>query len=290
MKVDDYKLLVTLNEAKTLRQAAERLFISQPAVSQRLKSIEEEWGVEIFVRTKRELFVTGAGERIISHAHKVVENETLLKEYLLAHEGSVEGNLNIGVSSLIGSTILARILREYTALYPDVNVNIQVGSSPQISNDAADYHISITRGRQILNKENEVLFTDRHYFVAPKSLAGRDDSPVIEFFSEPIYIRLIERYFEERFNKKYEPQFSVDQIATCQALLLEGVGVTVLPEIVVKDFDAELFNIEEALVDDQPITRDTYISYDKNVEALPQVKAFITVVRSYINNFEMKTD
>ena len=72
MKVDDYKLLVTLNEAKTLRQAAERLFISQPAVSQRLKSIEEEWGVEIFVRTKRELFVTGAGERIISHAHKAV--------------------------------------------------------------------------------------------------------------------------------------------------------------------------------------------------------------------------
>lgn len=286
MKVDDYKLLVTLHEAKTLRQAAERLFISQPAVSQRLKSIEEEWGVEIFIRTKRELFVTGPGERIIRHAQKVVENETMLKEYLVAHEGAVEGNLNLGVSSLIGSTILASVLREYTRLYPDVNVNIQVGSSPQITNDAKDYHISITRGRKILNKENKLLFTDRHYLVTPKSLINQEDPPVIEFFSEPIYIRMIEKYFETRFNRKYEPQFSVDQIATCRALLFEGVGLTVLPEIVVKDFDEEQFKIEEVIVDEEPITRDTYISYDKNVMELPQVRAFIQVVKSYIKKFE----
>jgi DNA-binding transcriptional LysR family regulator len=287
MKVDDYKLLVTLHEAKTLRQAAERLFISQPAVSQRLKSIEEEWGVEIFIRTKRELFVTGPGERIIRHARKVVESESILKEYLVAHEGAVEGNLNIGVSSLIGSTILAGLLREYTEMYPDVNINIQVGSSPQITNDAKDYHISITRGRQILNKENKLLFTDRHYLVTPKSLLDREDPPVIEFFSEPIYIRMIEKYFEARFNRTYEPQFSVDQIATCRALLIEGVGVTVLPELVVKDFDKDQFKIEEVVVEDEPITRDTYISYDKNVMELPQVRAFIQVVKSYIKNFEM---
>lgn len=287
MKVDDYKLLVTLHEAKTLRKAAERLFISQPAVSQRLKSIEEEWGVDIFIRTKRELFVTGAGERIISHAHKVVENEDRLKEYLIAHEGAVEGNLNLGVSSLIGSTMLAGVLREYTQMYPNVNINIQVGSSPQISNDAKDYHISITRGRQILNKENKLLFTDRHYLVTPKSLINQENAPVIEFFSEPIYIRMIEKYFETRFNTKYDPQFSVDQIATCRALLVEGVGVTVLPEIVVKDFDPEKFKIEEVIVDKEPITRDTYISYDKNVMELPQVMAFIKVVKGYIKNFEM---
>lgn len=287
MKVDDYKLLVTLHEAKTLRQAAERLFISQPAVSQRLKSIEEEWGVEIFIRTKRELFVTGPGERIIRHARKVVESENILKEYLVAHEGAVEGNLNLGVSSLIGSTILAGLLREYSEMYPDVNINIQVGSSPQITNDAKDYHISITRGRQILNKENKLLFTDRHYLVTPKSLLDQENPPVIEFFSEPIYIRMIEKYFEARFNRAYKPQFSVDQIATCRALLIEGVGVTVLPELVVKDFDKDQFKIEEVVVEDEPITRDTYISYDKNVMELPQVRAFIQVVKSYIKNFEM---
>lgn len=71
-------------------------------------------------------------------------------------------------------------------------------------------------------------------------------------------------------------------------MLLEGVGVTVLPEIVVKDFDTEQFKIEEVIADDEPITRDTYISYDKNVVELPQVEAFIKVLRSYIKVFNTK--
>lgn len=44
MKIDDYRLIVTLADAETLRKAAALLYISQPAVSQRLKSIEQEWG------------------------------------------------------------------------------------------------------------------------------------------------------------------------------------------------------------------------------------------------------
>lgn len=53
MKIDDYRLLITLDETKTLRKAAEILYISQPAVTQRLKAIEATFGVEIFIRTKK---------------------------------------------------------------------------------------------------------------------------------------------------------------------------------------------------------------------------------------------
>lgn len=47
MKIEDYRLLTTLNETKTLRKAAEILYISQPAVTQRLKAIESAFGVDI---------------------------------------------------------------------------------------------------------------------------------------------------------------------------------------------------------------------------------------------------
>ena len=55
MKIDDYRLLTTLDETKTLRKAAEILYISQPAVTQRLKAIENAFGVDIFIRTKKQL-------------------------------------------------------------------------------------------------------------------------------------------------------------------------------------------------------------------------------------------
>lgn len=53
MKIEDYRLLITLDETKTLRKAAEILYISQPAVTQRLKAIEHSFGVGIFIRTKK---------------------------------------------------------------------------------------------------------------------------------------------------------------------------------------------------------------------------------------------
>lgn len=283
MKVDDYKLLVTLDETKTLRRAAEKLFISQPAVSQRLKSIEDEWGVRIFVRTKKELYVTGEGEKIIEHARSVVDKEALVKEYIRINQNSIQGNLSIGVSSLIGHTILPEIVAQYLNLYPNVNIKIKVGSSQQIMEEQNDFHISIIRGNRMMNKQNELLFIDRHYLVTPKSNEGDKPLPIIEFQADPIYLSEIEQFFEQRFNRKYDPQIKVDQIATCRALLLEGIGVTVLPEIVLDDFDKSKFNLDEVLFDNRPITRDTYIAFDKSVLELPQVKAFLTLVRTFVN-------
>ncbi|MCG1010247.1 LysR family transcriptional regulator [Salinicoccus sp. ID82-1] len=283
MKVDDYKLLVTLDETRTLRRAAEKLFISQPAVSQRLKSIEDEWGVKIFIRTKKELYVTGEGEKIIEHARSVVERETLVKEYIRINQNSIQGNLSIGVSSLIGHTILPEILAQYLKLYPNVNIKIKVGSSQQIIGEQNDFHISIVRGNQMLNKQNELLFVDRHYLVAPKENDDRSRLPIIEFQADPMYISEIEQFFEHRFSRKYDAQIKVDQIATCRALLLEGIGMTVLPEIVVEGFDEDRFNIDEVMVAGRPITRDTYIAFDRSVLELPQVEAFLTLVRTFVN-------
>ena len=76
MKIDDYRLLITLDETKTLRKAAEILYISQPAVTQRLKAIEAAFGVEIFIRTKT-AHITTEGSMIIEHARDMLKRERL---------------------------------------------------------------------------------------------------------------------------------------------------------------------------------------------------------------------
>lgn len=279
MKVDDYRLLATLSEAKTLRKAAEKLYISQPAVSQRLKSIEDEWGVQIFIRTKKALYTTGVGEKIIEHAKKVVDEERRVKDYIVANEGAIEGNISIGVSSLIGYTILPDMLAKYLNEFPDVNVKINVGSTQEIIANQGEYHLSIVRGSRVLNKENELLYRDRHYLVTPKDM-DVEDLTIIEFQADPTYITHIKNYFEARFNKKYEPQIFVDQITTCRELLRKKVGITVLPELVLEGLDLDNYCIEEVKVEDKPLIRETYLSYDKSVMMLPQVESFVEMIRN----------
>jgi DNA-binding transcriptional LysR family regulator len=280
MKIDDYRLLVALADEETLRKAADTLYISQPAVSQRLKSIEQEWGTAIFIRTKKKLIVTTNGEIILQHARKMLKEETNLKEMIQSSEGIVNGKLSIGVSSLIGHTILPRVLGEYIELYPEVKIRLQVGSSDRIMANRHDFHVAVIRGMKIMNLNNDVLLTDKHYFIYPKSKKNQLHTlPMIEFQADPVYLKEIELWYTEQFNQTYAPQIKTDQIATCKELLLSGVGVTVLPEIVIGDIDHDRFAVELLEVNQHQLLRETYISYENDVLALPQVKAFIDLMK-----------
>lgn len=284
MKIDDYRLLVALDEEETLRKAAETLYISQPAVSQRLKTIENDWGTEIFIRTKKKLIVTTHGEAIINHARKMLKEETNLKEMIHSSEGVVNGNLSIGVSSLIGQTLLPVVLERFVHEYPNVKIQLQVGSSTRIMNNRHDFHVSVIRGTKIMNLHNERLMQEKHYFIYPK---GKEDVldtlPMIEFQADPVYLKEIEQWYTELFNKEYAPQIKTDQIATCKALLLSGVGMTVLPEIVAEDIDHGEFEVKLVEAHGQELLRETYISYENDILSLPQVSAFITLLKEVVN-------
>lgn len=286
MKIDDYRLLVALADEETLRKAADTLYISQPAVSQRLKSIEAEWGTPIFIRTKKKLIVTTNGEMIIQHARKMLKEETNLKEMIHSSNGIVTGKLSIGVSSLIGHTILPVVLGRFVELYPNVNIQLQVGSSTRINKNRNDFHVSVIRGSKIMNLHNELLMCEKHYFIYPKNKANElDDLAMIEFQADPIYLKEIEHWYTEQFNKEYAPQIKTDQISTCKSLLLNGVGMTVLPEIVIKDIDHEQFEIQLLEVGNHPLLRDTYLSYEPDMLSLPQVKAYIELMKEVTQEF-----
>ena len=284
MKIDDYRLLVALDEEETLRKAAETLYISQPAVSQRLKTIENDWGTEIFIRTKKKLIVTTHGEAIINHARKMLKEETNLKEMIHSSEGVVNGNLSIGVSSLIGQTLLPVVLERFVHEYPNVKIQLQVGSSTRIINNRHDFHVSVIRGTKIMNLHNERLMQEKHYFIYPKGKKDvLDTLPMIEVQADPVYLKEIEQWYTELFNKEYAPQIKTDQIATCKALLLSGVGMTVLPEIVAEDIDHGEFEVKLVEAHGQELLRETYISYENDILSLPQVSAFITLLKEVVN-------
>lgn len=73
MLFSEFQLLKVLAEEMNMRKAAQRLFVSQPALSQRLQTIEKEWGVKIFNRSTKGLSLTPAGEIIVQFAAEVVE-------------------------------------------------------------------------------------------------------------------------------------------------------------------------------------------------------------------------
>lgn len=283
MKIDDYRLLITLDETKTLRKAAEILYISQPAVTQRLKAIESAFGVEIFIRTKKQLITTTEGSMIIEHARDMLKRERLFFDKIQAHIGEVNGTISIGCSSLIGQTLLPEVLSLYNTQFPNVEIQVQVGSTEQIKAHHRDYHVMITRGNKVMNLSNTHLFNDEHYFIYPKD--RKEDVtklPFIEFQADPIYINQIKQWYNDHLGHDYHATITVDQVATCKEMLLSGVGVTILPKIMMKNIDKNMFEFEKVTIDKKPLIRSTYMSYDASMLQLPQVYAFVNLMMNFI--------
>ena len=283
MKIEDYRLITTLDETKTLRKAAEMLYISQPAVTQRLKAIENAFGVDIFIQTKKQLITTTEGSMIIEHAKDMLNRERLFLDKMQAHIGEVNGTISIGCSSLIGQTLLPEVLNLYTRQFPNVEIQVQVGSSEQIKANHRDYHVMIIRGNKIMNLSNTHLFNDEHYFIQPQN--RREESsklPFIEFQADPIYINQIKEWYSNQLGEDYHAMITVDQVATCKEMLMNGVGVTILPEIMMRHIDRDQFDFTRVNIEDQPLIRSTYLSYDSSMVQLPQVESFIQLVMEYV--------
>lgn len=283
MKIDDYRLLITLDETKTLRRAAEILYISQPALTQRLKAIESSFGVKIFIRTKKQLITTTEGAMIIEHARDILKRERLFFDKMQAHIGEVNGTISIGCSSLIGQTLLPEVLSLYNTQFPNVEIQVQVGSTEQIKANHRDYHVMITRGNKVMNLTNIHLFNDEHYFIYPKDRKEEVTKlPFIEFQADPIYINQIKQWYNDNLGLDYHATITVDQVATCKEMLLSGVGVTILPEIMMKNIDKNMFEFEKVKIDKESLIRSTYMSYDASMLQLPQVDSFVNLMLNFI--------
>src|SRR5699024_10950860 len=145
----NYALLVKLNEIGTVRGTAKAILISQLAVSQRLKFIEEYFGETIFIRISKRLKVTPSDDVILKNAKKVVERIHNVKIRISASSVEVKITLSISCSSLISQRYLPKILAKFTKEYPLVTVDLVTGMSEDIKQNKKNYHVSIIRGDKI---------------------------------------------------------------------------------------------------------------------------------------------
>ncbi len=124
MELRHLRYLVAVAEELHFGRAAIRLNISQPPLSQQIRQLEEELGVQLFQRTKREVRLTEAGQRIVNEAHQVLgQVDHFAKVAAQAGEGEI-GHLSVGVPGGVNE-ILVQTLRLVAKRYPAVRIELQ---------------------------------------------------------------------------------------------------------------------------------------------------------------------
>ncbi|WP_404452536.1 LysR family transcriptional regulator [Virgibacillus necropolis] len=280
MKIDDYILLLKLNEIGTIRGTAKIILISQPAVTQRLKYIEEYFGQTIFIRTSKKLMLTPVGEMIINHAKTVVEGEEALKNSLLESSEEVQGTLSIACSSLISQRYLPAMLAEYTSAYPNVGIDLVTGISEDIKRDHKNYHVCIIRGEKLRESMCSCIFEDPLYIfdTEPFPKNKLKERPLISFKSDDSMHELVDNWlYHHQHHIKPLKTIRVDQIETCKQFMKQGLGMAVLPKSVSDTMMDEYPHVALTL-NKRSVTKSTWVCYQEEVRKLPQVEKFLDTI------------
>ena len=234
---------VELAKDRNVSQTAERLGITQPALSKHILALEKELGVKLFDRSTNPMSLTAAGEHFVAQAQELLYREEQLLRSLESYKSGESGRLVIGISPFRSQYMIPRVVRQVRERYPDVEVVLCEPASDQLRREAAEgkYDFAVVN----LPVDETVLDAipleaDVMVLAVPSALAA--DLPKTDRLDlsacahlpfvtvgQPLEMR---RQFDAACTAaRFRPQIAaqVGSLNTAGALCRAGVGVTLLP-------------------------------------------------------------
>jgi DNA-binding transcriptional LysR family regulator len=125
MELSSLRAFLAVADSGSVSAAAQQLFLTQPAVSKRLASLQDELGIRLFDRIGRRLQLTHAGKELLPKAREILLQSQDIKNFANSLQSGVSGSLVFGTSHHIGLHRLPPVLKDFREQYPQVNLDIQ---------------------------------------------------------------------------------------------------------------------------------------------------------------------
>ncbi|EGO65096.1 LysR family transcriptional regulator [Acetonema longum] len=280
----DWMMLTIIKEERNLTKSAQRLFLSQPALTYRLQSLEQEFGVRILNRYPNGVSFTMQGEYILQCAEELLQKIKHTRECVQAMEDHIEGPLRLGISSVFAKFKMAPILKEYKQRFPNVQLSLKTGSSTSQLPDMLqnrEVDIAILRGDFNWPEKKHTLLEEPFCVVSAKPLE-LDDLPSLPWIQyETAAITKTDydycTWWQEYFCAPPPPVTKVDSIEACIQLVTHGIGWTILPKIHVGNNRA-LFTRPVIWSNGRPMLKKTVMAYRNETLNRPAAKVFVDYI------------
>jgi DNA-binding transcriptional LysR family regulator len=247
MNWNDLQAFIGVADLGSFSRAAERLHLTQPAVSKRVQALEAQLGVRLLDRVGKKVYLTDAGRVLKPRAEDLIRAMQETQRLLEDMESSVSGTLSLATSHHVGLHRLAPVLRTFTQRYPSVNLDIRF-------EDSEDAHDLVRRAETeiavvTLNPEGDpelccdVLWDDPLSFVVAEDheLAGRRSislralaaaNPVLPGPSTYTGRIIIQAFAAAGIS--ITPNLATNYLETIAMLVGIGLGWSVLPDSMIQ--------------------------------------------------------
>jgi len=293
MELRHLRYFKVVAELQHFHKAANKLHITQPALSNQIKQLEQELNSKLFERVGRGVKLSESGELVLSSAIRILNEAELLKESVSDIESGQAGTLKIGVLQSINSLYLRSLVAEFDRNNPNISLQIEEMTNYNIEKKVTRGDIDIGIGF-ILNKdypdlEFERLFDEKwKLIISPANaslandiMAGKTHNLKAVLLSEYFETRkIVDKYFSDN-QIKYTNVTEVNTISSILDLVEGGASFSILPEA----FSAlkAQYRLEIVDLDPQLPPRTIGLLVAKNRSRKRTVEKFCDLVRSQLS-------
>ena len=276
--LENFRLVVFRTVAKTLsfRKAAEELYLTQPAVSQQIKALEEDLETQLFDRSGTQVKLTRAGRVLLEHAEQVQALLAQAEHQIAALRGDHAGRLALGASTTIVQYVLPRLLGEFCREHPRVHPTLVSGNTEEIVEALLEQKIALgliegpARSRDV---KTEPFLKDEMILIAPSAheWTERGSIPCSDLLTAPLLMRergsgsrrVIEMALDRQGVKRGALQIAMelDSTEAIKSAVEAGLGVGFVSRWAIAK-DLRLGNSFKTIqVDGLRIERDLLVAY-----------------------------
>ncbi|WP_078119425.1 LysR family transcriptional regulator [Thiosocius teredinicola] len=248
MEIAALQAFVEVADHQSFSEAAEALFLTQPAVSKRVAQLESELNTKLFDRIGRRVSLTATGSALLPRARRLINDARELKRLVSDLSGEVRGRLTMGTSHHIGLHRLPTPLKRFTEAFPAVELDIRFMDSEAACRavETGDLELAIVTlpPERPPNLNLATIWDDPLAFmVAPDHpLAGRTKVSLTELLEYPAvlpgtttYTRGVLEQAVRKAGVELKVGMATNYLETLHMLVATGLGWSLLPATVLDD-------------------------------------------------------
>lgn len=247
---DKLRIFHTAAESGSFTHAAEKLGMSQSAVSRQISALEDDLGLKLFIRHARGLVLTEVGEQLFRTAHRMHWELQQVETQMSESQDTPTGPLVVTTTVGIGSTWLSSRLDEFLKLYPLIQLEIRLNDSElDLAMREADVAIRLHRPNQSEMIQRKLFTVHNHFYAStgyieefgmPASAEQLDEHRIVSF-GEPVPSYLGDINFLERMGRSdsspRRAALKVNAIYGMMQACRAGIGIAMLPDYVTEEED-----------------------------------------------------
>ena len=292
MHIENFKIFSDLVESESFSRAAKLNGITQSAVSQQLRAMEKHFNVIIVDRSQKRFKLTREGEKLYTSGRDILHRYEKLHSDLQEMKKIVSGTIHISTVYSIGLHELPPYLKKFLQVFPSVNVRVEYRRSNLVYEDILHNSVDLglvaypsnMRKLEVIPflEDKLMLICNTDHPAADKKEIELEELSKFKFISFDPDIptrKALDQIFRAA-RLSIEPVMEFDNIETVKRAVEIGAGVSILPEITVRQ------EVKQGLIKAIPIkgkqfTRPLAIIYRKGRVLNPAIKKFIATLTKY---------